>query len=98
MMKIALEFTYHTDIIAVPDDIGNQIKKCQCAFDKWLYDKENRHDYWVLKDGKKTAVSFDTMAFVNYLNHFYLSDSEDKVIVLEEDSVDIPKGITILFF
>lgn len=25
-MKIALEFTYYTDIISVPDDIGKNIK------------------------------------------------------------------------
>ena len=57
MTSIALEFTYHTDIILVPNEIGAKIKKYQNLFDTWLYNKDNNHDNWILKHGQKYAVA-----------------------------------------
>lgn len=98
MMKIALEFTYHTDVIAVPDSVGNQIKKCQIAFDKWLYNKENNHGHWICVNKKKAAVSFGTQTFVDYLNCFYLRDCNEKATIIDENCADVPKDTTTLFF
>ena len=58
MKKIALKFTYHTDLIIVPDDVFQNISEIRLKFDKWLYDKSNDHGYWVYIDGKRKAVSF----------------------------------------
>ena len=68
MKKIAVEFTYDTYIIEVPESVADHIRKCQRAFDKWLYDKENDHGLWVIVNGKKMAVSFGCEDFVAFLN------------------------------
>lgn len=39
MKAIALEFTFHTDVIEVPDNIAKSIRKIQSKFDEWFYDK-----------------------------------------------------------
>lgn len=65
MKKVAVEFTYHTDIIEVPDHIARSISKVQQKFDKWLYDKSNDHGCWIVIDRQKRAVSFGTSDFVN---------------------------------
>ena len=71
MKTVALNFTFHTDLIEVSDDIFQNIYEIRKKFDKWLYDKSNNHDYWICVDGKKRAVSFDTEAFIHYLNDVY---------------------------
>ena len=53
MKKIALKFTYHADLIIVPDRIFQNIHEIRLKFDKWLYDKSNDHGHWVYIDGKK---------------------------------------------
>lgn len=98
MKKVAIEFTYHTDILGVPDFVYNNIRKYQKSFDKWLYDKENDHNYWVLIDGKKRAVSFDTQAFVDYLNVVLGNDRAERTIILERDVKYVPDDIKKLYF
>ena len=44
-MLVNLVFDYYTDVINVPDEIGTQIKKYQKKCDKWLYNKDNNHQY-----------------------------------------------------
>ncbi len=97
-MNIALEFTYHTDIISVPNEIGIKIKKYQREFDKWLYNKDNNHGYWIIKDGKKLGVSFDTETFVNYLNKFCLNNNNEKAKITQKNATEISPKIPILFF
>ena len=97
-MKIALQFTYHADIISVPEEIGIKINKYQQKFDKWLYDKENDHGHWVFINGRKAAASFDTTTFVDYLNEVYLYDSDEKAIIVQENVKEIPSEIPTLFF
>ena len=97
-MNIALEFTYQTDIIFVPDEIGNKISKYQQKFDKWLYNKDNDHGNWIIKNGRKVAVSFDTDTFIDYLNMFCLNDSDEKAFIVEKNATTIPTKIPTLFF
>ncbi len=97
-MKIALKFTYDTDIVSVPEDIGSHIKRYQERFDKWLYDKDNDHGYWVVQEGKRVAVSFDAQAFVDYLNTVWLQDREEKAVILQEGEKNIPTGMPLLYF
>ena len=98
MKKIALKFTYYTDLIMVPDSVLQSIHEIRLEFDKWLYDKSNDHGYWVYIDGKRKAVSFDTKAFVHYLNNVYLPKGKEKVIVLQEKAKSISSDIPMLFF
>ncbi len=97
MKKIALKFTYHTDIIAVPDNIAKEIKEYQNLFDKWIYDKSIDHCLWLIKNGEKWGVSFDTYTFVDYLNLYHIKDNKERAVVLEEDVIP-PKGIKLLYF
>lgn len=98
MKKIALKFTYYTDLIMVPDSVSQNIHEIRLKFDKWLYDKSNNHDYWVYIEGKKKAVSFDTIAFVHYLNDVYLPHSKEKASVFQEKVESISSGVPVLFF
>lgn len=98
MKKIALRFTYYTDLIMVPDSVFENIHEIRSKFDKWLYDKSNDHGYWVYVEGKKRAVSFDTTAFVRYLNDVYLPDSKESASVLQERVEWISADVPMLFF
>lgn len=85
MKRIAITFTFQTDIIIVPEDIAKNVKKIQRSFDRWLYDKDNDHGCWEIIDGKKMAVSFDTDVFVDYINNHCLAERCDKVLVKERN-------------
>lgn len=98
MQYIAVQLTYHTDIIRVPDSIARHIKKVQNQFDKWLYDKTNDHGCWVVIDGQKRAVSFDTSDFVNFINRYLLGDGDCKATIVQEHLSDPPKGMRVIFF
>lgn len=98
MVNIALEFTYHTDIISVPDRIGTKIRKYQNLFDKWLYDKNNNHGHWIIENGKPIAVSFDTSTFVEYLNKYHIDTPDEKAIIVEENSTNFPSSMTVIWF
>lgn len=98
MKKIALKFTYYTDLVAVSDGIFHDIHAIRLNFDKWLYDKTNEHGYWVCVDGKKKAVSFDTTAFIHFLNDVYMPKGEQKAIVLQHKVESIPSDVPLLFF
>ena len=98
MKRIAITFTFQTDIIVVPEDIAKNIKKIQRSFDRWLYDKNNDHGCWEIINGKKRAVSFDTDVFVDYINNHYLNDRCDKVLVTERDVNIVSTVFATLFF
>lgn len=98
MKKVAIEFTYYIDIIEVPDDILLNMKKYQKSFDKWIYDKTNDHGYWEVINGKKKAVSFDTEAFVKYLNNFHLKSRKEQAKVLKHNVDIYDKDILTLYF
>ncbi len=97
-MNIALEFTYHTDIISVPDEVGMSIRKHYLKFHKWLYNKDNDHGNWIIKNGRKYAVSFDTGTFIDYINTFCLNDSQEKAYMVKENATEIPAEMPLLFF
>ena len=98
MKKIAVELTFHTDIIEVPDHIANSIRKVQHKFDRWLYDKSNDHGCWVVINGQKRAVSFGTSDFVNYINEYMLSDDVSKASIVQERLSAPPYGMPTIFF
>lgn len=98
-MYIALQYTYYVDIIYVPTLLGKNIKKIQNLFDKWLYDKTNNHGNWIIKNGKKIAVSFDTTTFIHYINTYHLMDNDEKAYLVDKELQSIPYTCnTTLFF
>ena len=98
MARIAVEFTYHIDIIEVPDPIAKDIRKYQHAFDKWLYNKNNDHGLWVIVEGEKMAVAFDCRDFVDYLNKYVVKEGDPACVLVETDLPKSPKIKPDLFF
>ena len=98
-MHIALQYTYHVDIIFVPFLLGKKIKKVQNLFDKWLFNKSNNHGNWIIKGGKKVAVAFDTATFIHYINEYHLNDNEEKAYIVESGLRSAPNSsVMTLFF
>lgn len=97
-MRIALQHTYHVDVIYVPSLIGNNIKKIQNCFDKWLHDKSNNHGYWIIIDGKKRAVAIDTDAFVRYINEYHLTESQEKAYIVDRELESVPDTCEVTLF
>lgn len=98
MRLVALEYTYHTDIIEVPDSIACRIKKVQNSFDKWLYDRSSRHNCWVTMNGKKKAVSFDSQDFVDFINTCILCEHPENAKVVQINLKRTPEDIPVLYF
>lgn len=98
MKEIVLQFTYHSDLIKVPTDVEENIRAIRKKFDKWLYDKSNEHSYWVYLNGQKKAVSYDTEAFVKYINEHHISDQNKKAYVVETNCKTCCRDIVTLYF
>lgn len=98
MKRIAIKMTYDADIAEVPDFIEADLKKYQRKFDKWLYDKSNKHKYWVYKDGRPYGVSFRGDAFVEYLNEVVLCDCDEKASIIEMETNDYDDNVKSIFF
>ena len=43
----------------------------QDNFLKWLYDKNNDHEYWIYRNNQKFGCAYDSTAFVNWINKYY---------------------------
>lgn len=98
-MLVNLVFDYYTDVINVPDEIGTQIKKYQKKCDKWLYNKNNNHQYWEKDEyGKKLGVGICSDAFVYWLNSFVLNDSEQKAAVLKRNLPEYDSSLPTIFY
>ena len=83
-MLVNVVFTFNYDLIDVPKDIANNIKKYQLQCDKWLFDKNNNHNFWIRRgSNKKYAVNTCSEAFVYYLNTFVLKNSNGVASVVE---------------
>lgn len=98
MKSVAIEFTYTTDIIEVPDLIADNIRSIQQRFDQWIYDKSNDHDCWIIEDGKKTAVCFGTSDFVKFINQYELQDQSEKARITREGLPSLPVGMCSIWF
>jgi len=88
MGMILLNWTYSSDLVECPDFISNNISKYQLDFDKWLSNKESKHDYWVicpdLEDGSM-ALSFGSDAFVDWLNELIIDTNTKKAVILKRE-------------
>ncbi len=97
-MKVVLEFCINSDIIECPNNIIKDIKKYQLDFFDWLFDENNDHSYWTYEDGKKEGCCYRSDAFVEYLNTFVLSESDEKAVIIEQETNDYPKDVPCLNF
>lgn len=87
-MKMVVKIEGFADIIDVPQSVIENKDKLKLQFYRWLYNKKNKHQYWVSEslehDGTQYGVMFGANAFVEWLNLRILKDLEEKAILLEE--------------
>lgn len=97
-MLVVVSFTYYSDLVYIPDSSEHKPEKLQRLFDKWLFDEENHHEYWVYTDGKKDYVAYDIDVFIKWLNENIFADSDDKVRIVEKNLSSIPPELERLYF
>jgi len=75
-MIVTIDYGYETDAeyIRCSARVGRNIRKLQRQFDKWIYNRNNKHPYWVVahidEDGNEHyGVCCITEAFFYWLNH-----------------------------
>ena len=96
-MLVNLVFDYYTDIINVPDNIANKIRKYQNQCDKWLFSKN--HEFWIKdENGKKLGVGICSEAFVYWLNEFVLKNNDEKAVIVKRDLEKYDDSLPTLFY
>ena len=98
MKIIALKFEYEEYYINVPENVYNNISTIRKEFDKWLYDKNNDHGYWVIINGVKKGVSYDESAFIDFINDRYLRKGDARVRMIGKDEITDPCDIKTEWF
>jgi len=74
------------------------LKKTYIKFGKWLFDKNNNHGYWVIKDGRKYGILSKSESFVEWLNKYILFDNKEKAKIVQKKVCEFDKNLPILFF
>jgi len=86
------------EIMYVPQCIFENIEEHQRNFFKWLFDKNNDHQYWRYLDGNKSYCEYDANAFVQWLNEIILYESNEKAAIVEKNG-SIHNSITkVIYF
>lgn len=85
------------DIIFIPD-ILNDISSLQTEFLKWLFDKDNNHEYWVFSNGEKIYCRYGTDAFVKWINDNKLYVFSEKAKVENRNCRDLSQANQKLIF
>lgn len=103
-MKVYVELSLEADIIEVPDVVALNIKKLRNDFLDWMYDKNNRHQYWTkFKNGNggwSEGVCYDTKAFVDWLNEYVIGEESSPAVIIERglDVDACPREMLEIFF
>ena len=84
-MKVALWYTCSADIIELPDVPRIDLNVTYQRFDKWLFDKRNRHPYWIYENGRRLGVAKHPEAFVDWLNKTVYLDPKAKATIVARD-------------
>ncbi|WP_049681562.1 hypothetical protein [Peribacillus loiseleuriae] len=99
-MIVKVEFMYEEDneYIRCPAKVGRNICQLQRDFDKWLYDGENNHPYWVVADedeegNKIYGVCFNAEAFVFWLNNVRFNKGKKVAKLIETPNKPAKKKI-----
>lgn len=87
-MKMVVKIEGYADLIDVPQSVITNKKQLKSRFYRWLYNKKNKHQYWVSESGEHDGTQFGVMfgadAFVEWLNLKVLNNSDEKAVLLEE--------------
>lgn len=97
-MLINIVFSYDFDILDVHDSVGENLRKYRLSFDNWIYDKNNNHDFWIIKNHKKYAVAMCSEAFVYYINNIVFSDTKATIIKKNVELDNLDSSCPTLYF
>ena len=75
----------YADIVYIPKTIFD-IEELQNNFFRWLFDKKNDHQYWVIVNGEKKMCKYGTQAFIEWINNKILLESIEKSYIIKENS------------
>ncbi len=80
-MIVKIDFDYDADYMYCPDGVVELDDLVQ-QFQKWIYDPEIRHPFWI--DENHHALCYRADAIAYWLNKCVLNKTDDKAKVLEE--------------
>lgn len=86
----------YVDVIDVPQKIAMNIDSLQAKFFEWMFDKENNHRYWVIRDGMKKYCNYSTEAFIDWLNTYILNDEKATMIASSTKQIDL--NLPVIYF
>ena len=75
----------YADIVYIPKTIFD-IEELQNNFFRWLFEKKNDHQYWVIVNGEKKMCKYGTQAFIEWINNTILLESIEKSYIIKENS------------
>lgn len=82
-VQILFEDAYDdVDIIIVPDDIYDSMKKLCQDFLHWKAPKDDP-DYWSVDKNGRIYANAETVGFVKWLNNFYCTGEEKASIIVQ---------------
>ncbi len=101
-MNLVLFFDLNADLIEVPQSVIDNKDKLQKQFYRWIYNKNNNHQYWVHTidiSGKPfVGLMYRSDAFVDWLNKKVLNSSTEKAVIVETNTTKDIDGLPTLFF
>lgn len=85
MKEILLYWGWDADLVKVPDCIADNLHVYQVKFDEWIYDKNNKHGYWVKDEEGELVLSFTGEAFLRWLNQNIIENEDEKAIFIKRE-------------
>lgn len=85
MKEVIINWTYYYDKIACPSFVADNLETYQIKFDSWIGNTNSKHNYWINTDDGQLTLSFDTDAFVNWLNEYELVNNEEKAYFVKRN-------------
>lgn len=87
MMKIVLSADNDCSIYLVPNYVAKELDKYIGDFLNWLYDENNKHEYWCGE-----GLCYDERAFIKWLNNKISKCNEKaKLVEIKEELNDEEK-------
>ena len=86
----------YVDIVNIPDEVAGNLDEVVNEFFKWMFDKTNNHEYWVIEENKKKYCSYSTEAFIDWINQFIAKEERAAIIAISSRRID--DALPIIFF
>jgi len=84
------------DIVDMPINTIDDLEEEQKEFFEWLFNKDNNHEYWIIRNGEKTTCSYDSRAFVKWFDE--KKQGAEKAMIVEQYAKKKIEDMPILYF